>query len=77
MCLHSEVGTYLPVSLDDEGPVLQLIGRKTRQNMGKVSRDIGTGGKRNLRVAVGSNGYFPARDIEVQETLIWSAVNST
>lgn len=65
MCLDSEVGTYLPVSFDDEGPVLQLVGRKTCQYMGKVSRDIRTGGKRNLLVAVGSNGYFPARDTEV------------
>jgi hypothetical protein len=61
----SELGTHLPVSLHDERPVLQLIGREVCQNMGKVSCDIRTGGERNLCVAIARNRYFTGRDIKV------------
>jgi len=32
--------TYLSVSRNREGAILQLIGRHVRQNIGKVSRDV-------------------------------------
>jgi hypothetical protein len=56
---------YLVVPSDGEGTVLQLIGRKVRQDIGNISRNIGSGGERNLLVAVVTNGHLPARDVEV------------
>ena len=40
--------SYLVVSSDGEGPVLQLIGRKVRQDVGNISRNIRSGCERML-----------------------------
>jgi hypothetical protein len=40
-----------------------------RQDMGHISGDIGSGGERNLFIAIATNGYFPTSDIEVIDPL--------
>jgi hypothetical protein len=60
-----QVRRYLVVSGDEEFTVLQLIGRKMRQNIGYISSNIGSGRERNPHVAVATNGHFPTRDIKV------------
>jgi hypothetical protein len=67
--LPSHVGTrhYLDVPGDGEAAVLQLLGRKVRQDVGYVSSGIGPRGERKLLVAVTSDGHFPTQDIELYE----------
>jgi hypothetical protein len=60
-----QVGRYLVLPSDGEGTVLQLFGRKVRQDIGNKSCNIGPGGERNLAVTVATDGHFPARDVEV------------
>ncbi len=40
-----QVGRYLIVTSDGEGTVVQLFGRKVRQDIGYISRNIGSGGE--------------------------------
>ena len=68
-----KVRRYLVVPRNGEGTVLQLFGRKARQDVGNVSGNIGSGGECDLFVAVTTNGHFPARDVEIEEPLdLWS-----
>ena len=60
---------YLVVPRDGEATVLQLFGRKVRQDIGNISRNIRPGREGNLLVAVATNRYFPTRDVEVQNPL--------
>jgi hypothetical protein len=63
---------YLIVRSDGEGAVLQLFGREMCQDIGNISRNIGSGGERKRLVAIATNGHFPAREIEVYEPLgLW------
>jgi hypothetical protein len=67
--LPSRVETryYLVVPGDGEAAVLQLLGRKVRQDIGYISGGIGSGGERKLLVAVTGDGHFPTQDIELCE----------
>ena len=58
---------YLIVPGDGEAAVLQLLGRKVRQDIGYISCGIGSGGERNLLVAIATDGHFPTQDIELYE----------
>ena len=58
-----QVRRYLVVTADGKGTVLQLVGRKVRQDIGNISGSIRSAGKRNLGVPVATSGHFPARDI--------------
>ena len=40
------------------------------QHIGKISRDVGSGGERNRVCAVAADRYFPARDIEIVVTAL-------
>ena len=64
------VRLYLVVPGHGEGTVLQLFGRKVRQDVGNISGDVGSGGECDLLVAVATNGHFPARDIKVPLGLV-------
>jgi hypothetical protein len=64
---HVETRHYLVVPGDGEAAVLQLLGRKVRQDIGYISGGIGPGGERKLLVAVTSDGHFPTQDIELYE----------
>jgi hypothetical protein len=69
---HAEIAQarrYLVVPSDGEGTVLQLFTWKVCQDIGNKSRNIRSGGEGNLLVAVTTNGYFPARDIKVEDPL--------
>ena len=57
------------VSSDGKRTVLQLFRWQTRQDMCHISRNIEFGGERNLFIAIATNGYFPASDVEVNETV--------
>jgi hypothetical protein len=42
------------------------------QDIGHISGNVDSGGERNLFIAVATNGYFPARNVEVKEPLeLW------
>jgi hypothetical protein len=56
---------YLLIPSNAEGQVLQLFARKVRQHIGYISGNIWSGGECDLLVAVTTNGYFPAQDIDV------------
>ena len=64
-----QVRRYLVVPRDGEATVLQLFGRKVRQDVGNISRNIGPGRERYLLVTVASSRYFPARDVEAKGSL--------
>jgi hypothetical protein len=69
---HAEIAQarrYLVVPSDGEGTILQLFWWKVQQDIGNKSRNIRSRGERNLLVAVTTNGYFPARDIKVEDPL--------
>jgi hypothetical protein len=67
-----QVGRYLILRSDGKGTVLQLFGWKMCQDIGNISGNIGSGGKRHLLVTIATNGHFPARKIEVYEPLdLW------
>ena len=60
---------YFIVRSDGKGAILQLFGREMRQDVGNISRNIGSGGERKRLVPIATNGHFPAREIEVYEPL--------
>jgi hypothetical protein len=67
-----KVRRYLVVPRNGECTILQLFGRKARQDVGNISGNIGSGGECDLLVAVTANGHFPARDVEIEEPLdLW------
>jgi hypothetical protein len=69
LVLPSQIETryYLVVPGDGEAVVLQLLGRKVRQDIGYISGGIGSGGERNLLVPITCDGHFPTQDIELSE----------
>ena len=68
-----QVRHYLIFRSDGEGTVFQLFGWKVCQDVGNISGNIGSGGERRRLVAIATNGYFPAREIEVYKPLgLWS-----
>jgi hypothetical protein len=64
-----QVRRYLIVRGHDKGMVLQLFGREMCQDIGNISSNIGSGRERKGLVAIATNGYFPTREIEVNEPL--------
>ena len=64
---HVETKCYLVIAGDGETAVLQLLGRKVRQDICYISGGIGSGRERNLLVAVTSDRHFPTQDIELYE----------
>jgi len=55
-CCYGGVAiTYLSVSRNREGAVLQFLGRQVRQNIGKVPRDVSPGSERNPLVAIAAD----------------------
>ena len=64
-----EVRHYLIVSSDGERTVLQLFRWKMRQDVGHISGNIDSSGECNLLVAIATNWYFPALDVEVKSPL--------
>jgi hypothetical protein len=64
-----QVRHYLIVRSDGKGAVLQLFGWKMCQDIGNISGNVSSGGERKSLVSISTNGYFPAREIEVYEPL--------
>ena len=62
---EKRVTVYLIVSSDRKGPVLQLFGWKTCQDIANISSNVGSGRERKRLVAISTYCYFPAPEIEV------------
>jgi hypothetical protein len=44
-----------------------LLRRQVRQNIGKVARDVSSGGEWDPLVAIAADRYFPTSDVEIRE----------
>ncbi len=66
---NQQVRRYFIVSSDGERTVLQLFRWKMRQDVGHISGNIDSSGECNLLVAIATNWYFPALDVEVIDPL--------
>ena len=68
-----QVKRHLRVSGNGKGVILQLFRGKVRQDIGNISGNIRSGGKRKRLVAIATNGHFPALDVEVEvASSLWS-----
>jgi hypothetical protein len=57
---------YLGIPNYFKGTILQLLDRQVRQDIGNIPSNVSPGCEGNLRVAIATDGHFPARDIKLQ-----------